>query len=352
MNDGEVEGSRLGGNAQAQGEHVLEHERPRDPVPGILLPSDRAKPVIRRALLQEIDEVRAPGLLVSVKMAVNLRRAPRGAARHLLLEAEREGIDRTGLNTERDLFFPEPVAAHRTLGGFLRDVVFGDDAPGACVDAVFAPDAELRVDDDRPLLVFGDRLDRTNRRTHRKFAMHAAVASPKTRHALEHRRLDGQPIRAGKLVDGGARMIVPVLARLNALAATDAFGRIEKNCSRSAVEQPACRKRAALDLPHRIFSIRSWSPYCDREQFGGHVSHRHPDRLIILLLSIPILTETRKKQVLKWGHGNLPNGAAFAMTGYERCLQFSIARFNRATTSGDVSSVASIIFCTSSPSRG
>src|ERR1044071_8550748 len=90
------------------------------------------------------------------------------------------------------------------------------------MNAVFATDAKLGIDDHRSLFVFGDCFHRTNRGAGGKVAMHTAIARPQWRESFEHRRFDGDPIRAGQLVEGCAGMVVPVFAGLDAMAAADA----------------------------------------------------------------------------------------------------------------------------------
>ncbi len=67
--------------------------------------------------------------------------------------------------------------------------------------------------------------------------MHATVARPERRHAVEHGRFHGDPIGRRQLIKAGAIVLVPIFARLDAMAAANALGRIEKNTARLTVEQ-------------------------------------------------------------------------------------------------------------------
>ena len=84
----------------------------------------------------------------------------------------------------------DSVAAHGALAGFACDVIFGDDIPGTGVDAIFATDASLLVDDHRSFFIFCDRFNGTDGGAGRKVTMHAAVAGPEGGESFEYRRLD------------------------------------------------------------------------------------------------------------------------------------------------------------------
>ena len=77
--------------------------------------------------------------------------------------------------------------------------------------------------------------------------MHAAVARPAAR-PFQHRRLHGDPVGARQLVKRGARVIVPILAGLHAVAATDALGRVKQNAPRFAVQQATGRHQIPVFL--------------------------------------------------------------------------------------------------------
>jgi len=50
-------------------------------------------------------------------------------------------------------------------------------------------------------------------------------------------------------------MIVPILARLYAMATADALGRVEKNAARLAVEQPAGGHEVAVFLSESLIGM-------------------------------------------------------------------------------------------------
>jgi hypothetical protein len=130
-----------------------------------------------------------------------------------------------------------PIAAHGAFAGFACDVILSDDLPGTGVDTIFATDASLLVNDHRSFFVFRNRLNGTNRSAGRKIAVHAAVAGPEWRESFEHRRLHRDPVGAGQFVESRARVIIPILASLHAVPATDALGRIEQNASGFAIPE-------------------------------------------------------------------------------------------------------------------
>ena len=156
------------------------------------------------------------------------------------------------MDTKRLLVFADSIAAHRAFGGFLRNVILGDDFPWTSMNAVFATDADFLVDDYRAFFIFGDRFHRANRGTGGEVAMHTTVACPKGREPLEHRRLHSYPVCAGESIETGAVVSVPVLTSLNTMPAADAFGRIEENASCFAIPEPRGWNQAAV-LLDRIF---------------------------------------------------------------------------------------------------
>ena len=114
------------------------------------------------------------------------------------------------------------------------------------MNAVFATDADLLVDDYRAFFILGDRFHRANRRARGELAVHTTVACPERREPLEHRRLDSYPVCAGERIEAGAVVIVPVLTCLDTVTAADAFGRIEEDASRLAIAEPRGRNQAAV----------------------------------------------------------------------------------------------------------
>ena len=114
------------------------------------------------------------------------------------------------------------------------------------MNAVFATDADLLVDDYRAFFILGDRFHRANRRARGELAVHTTVACPERRESLEHRRLHSYPVCAGERIEAGAVVIVPVLTCLDTVTAADAFGRIEEDASRLAIAEPRGRNQAAV----------------------------------------------------------------------------------------------------------
>src|SRR5206468_10945665 len=146
---------------------------------------------------QDVDNVAAAGFLVAVKITANGFGLLGCSIRNLFAQTEVQSTHGAGLNAERLLVFADAVTTHGALAGFARNVVFGDDFPGAGVNAVLATDADLLVDDDWAFFVFCDRFHRADRGAGGKIAVHSTVPRPERREPFEHRRLHGDPVRAG-----------------------------------------------------------------------------------------------------------------------------------------------------------
>src|SRR5262249_15117106 len=146
----------------------------RDVVAGVATYAHLRQTVLGQRVRQHVQHVRAAGRYRTVELR------PRGAGARLSLllhrrrPAEVERGDRAGLHAERRLPHRQAVAAHGALRGLAGDVAPGDHVPGAGFDAVLAADADRRVDDDRALLVLGDRLHGADGGTHGVLAVHAA----------------------------------------------------------------------------------------------------------------------------------------------------------------------------------
>jgi hypothetical protein len=69
-------------------------------------------------------------------------------------------------------------------------------------------------------------------------------------------------------------MVVPIFARLHAVAAADAFGRVEQNASRLAVLEPSCRHEVAVLLSQSFGLILSHaSPFPTLAKIYQRVYH-------------------------------------------------------------------------------
>src|SRR5687768_17401920 len=111
-------------------------------------------------LFQNVNNAAAAGFVMPIGVTTDrlcLRLRPGG---DLLAQAEIQRLGRTSLHAERLLVLTETIAAHGTLAGFAGDVVFSNNVPGTRMNAVFAPDADIFVDDHRAFFIFGDGLHR------------------------------------------------------------------------------------------------------------------------------------------------------------------------------------------------
>src|SRR5581483_12135840 len=93
-------------------------------------------------------------------------------------ETEVERLHGADLHAKGLLVLGNPAAAHRALGRFAADLLFGDDVPGAGVDAVLAANALGLVDDHRAFFVLGDRFHGADRGAYRVLAVHEAAPAP------------------------------------------------------------------------------------------------------------------------------------------------------------------------------
>ena len=83
--------------------------------------------------------------------------------------------------------------------------------------------------------------------------MHATIARPNRRESFEHRRLHGDPVGGGEFVETRAVMLVPIFARLHAVAAADTFCRVEQDAAPLAVVEPGRGNEVAV-LVSQTFS--------------------------------------------------------------------------------------------------
>src|SRR5262245_24601242 len=116
------------------------------------------------------------------------------------------------------------------------------------MDAVLATDASVLIDDHRSFFILGDRFNGADCSAGGKVAVHTTVACPKRRESFKHRRLHSDPVGARQFVEGCARMIVPILAGLYTMAATDALGCIKQNAPRFTVSEMAGGNKIAVLL--------------------------------------------------------------------------------------------------------
>ena len=120
-----------------------------------------------------------------------------GSVGDLLRQAEVQRPDGAGLHAEGLLVLADPIAAHGALARLAGDVVFRDHIPGAGMDAVLTPDANVGIDDDGAFFVFGDCFDGAHGGAGGEGAMHAAVARPGClRKVALPGRADAPPARA------------------------------------------------------------------------------------------------------------------------------------------------------------
>jgi len=150
-------------------------------------------------------------------------------------------------------------------------------------------------------------LEQTHRSAGGKGAVHAAIARPERRHAFEHGRLHGDPVRAGEFVQAGAVVLVPILARLHAVAAADAFGRVEENAARLAVFQARRGDEIAVLLNQRISGIRRHAPSFQLRTMSNaemyHLGFRGVNKSSVMLLSNATDPNRRTDQVwftIRW----------------------------------------------------
>lgn len=248
MNDGQIERAQLALDTATCCEQILQHQAERYLVLRKLLLADIAQPVPILVFFEDVNNVAAAGFFVAVLVTANGFRLLLCFYRNLFRQTEIQRLGRTGLDTEGLLVFADSIAAHGAFGGFVRNVILGNDFPWTSVNAVFATDADFLIDDDRAFFILDDCFDRTNRRTGGELAMHTTVACPQRREPLQNRRLHSYPVCAGESIEAGAVVIVPVLTSLDTVTAADAFGRIEKDASCFAVAEPRGRNQAAVLL--------------------------------------------------------------------------------------------------------
>ena len=248
MDDRQVKSSQLARNAAARREKILEHQAERNPMLREFRGTDVAHTVLFRTLLEDVNHAAAAGFSFAVSVATHgLGLLPRFVG-DLFGETKVERAHRAGLDAEGLFIVADAVAAHGALAGLAGDVVLGDHFPRAGVDAVLAADAGLLVYDHRAFFVFRNCFDGTNGGTGGEVAMHATVARPERRQPFEHRRLHGDPVGGGKFVEAGAVMLVPIFARLHAVAAADAFRRVKQYAPRLAVPEPGRGNEVAISL--------------------------------------------------------------------------------------------------------
>src|SRR5215469_13761300 len=158
--------------------------------------TDMAHAVGFPLILQDINYVASTSFLVTVKITAHRIGLLRRFIGDFFRETEVEGAYRAGLHAEGLLILAKAVAAHRALAGFAGNIILGNHFPGTSMDAVFAADAGLLVDDHGTFFVFCNRLHRTYSGACGKVTVHATVARPKRRQPFEHRRLHGDPVGA------------------------------------------------------------------------------------------------------------------------------------------------------------
>src|SRR6266404_665682 len=197
MGNRQPQRAHLASDAAARREEIFEHQAKRDSVFGKFLLADVAHAVFLFGLFQHINDVAAAGFLLAVGVTTDRFGLLLGFGGNFFGETEVERADRAGLDAKGLLVFADAIAAHGAFAGFAGDVVLGDDFPRASVDAVFAADANVFVDDHRAFFIFGNCFDGTHRGAGGEVTVHATVARPKRRETFEHRWLHGDPIRAG-----------------------------------------------------------------------------------------------------------------------------------------------------------
>src|SRR5580765_222662 len=194
MGNREPQRAHLASDAAARREQILEHQAKRDSMLGKFLLADVADGVFFFGLFQHINDIAAAGFFLAVYITADRLGLLLGFIGNFFRETEIERIYRTSLDAERLLVFANAVAAHGALAGFAGDLVFSNHFPGTGVNAVFAADADILVDDHRAFFVFGDRLDRTYGGAGGEGAVHAAIARPQRRKPFQDRRLHGDPV--------------------------------------------------------------------------------------------------------------------------------------------------------------
>jgi len=197
MNDRQIERAQFAGDAAARREQIFEHQAKRDFVLREFLRADVAHAVFFFDLFQHINDIAAASFLLAVDVTADRLGLLLGFVGNFFGETEVERADRAGLDAKGLLVFADAIAAHGAFAGFAGDVVLGDDFPRASVDAVFAADANVFVDDHGAFFIFGNCFDGTHRGAGGEVTVHATVARPKRRETFEHRWFHGDPIRAG-----------------------------------------------------------------------------------------------------------------------------------------------------------
>jgi len=245
MDDSQIESAQLALDTAARCEQIFQHQAERYLVFRKPLLADIAQPVSFLVFFEDVNHVAAAGFFVAVRVTANGFRLLLCLYGNFFRETEIQRLGWAGLDTKWLLVFADSVAAHGAFAGFMRNVILGNDFPWTSVNAVFATDADFLVDDYRAFFILGDRFHRANRRTGGELAMHTTVACPQRREPLQHRRLHSYPVGTGESIEAGAVVIVPVLTSLDTVTAADAFGRVEENTSRFAIEEPRGRNQAA-----------------------------------------------------------------------------------------------------------
>ncbi len=83
------------------------------------------------------------------------------------------------------MIFTDPITAHGAFARFVGQIVLGNHIPRASMDAVFAADTSVVVDDHGTFFILGDGFRGAHRRAHGELAMQTTVSSPQGREALQ-----------------------------------------------------------------------------------------------------------------------------------------------------------------------